>query len=697
MKFYKTIFILASIVFSTSASALDFYVSPLGNDQANGLAMKANQSGTAGPFKTLAQAQLAVRNIIAGGQLTGPVTVHIALGTYQLGAPLTFDSRDSGTASSPITWQAVKGGTFISGGIPLLNCKLLINGQWNCPVSGLGLDKIKYNNTYRKKGTLPGFNLFVNQNRLNIARWPDSGWMHIKTPLDASTTFTTFEPVPNFYGSVSQAQVHIFANNDWYDEYLPVLSLDSRHNEVKLSMATAYPLASGRRFYLLNILSALTTYEEWFYDSANARVLFIPEKATVPSNVVVSALQNLITLNGAGYLNFENMTFQYSTDVAVSVNNSNNVLFDGIEISNVDATGLVAINNTNFTLSNSVIHDTGEEGIYLSSGNRNTLQAANNIVHNNHIYNFGMIVLTYSPAVDANGVGIQITNNFIEQGAGTGVLMTGNNHLFAKNEVSNVCQQASDCGALYTGRDWTARGNNVLNNSFHDIHGYGLQTVDVANNIVTYSSPNGARGVYLDDALSSFNIIGNIFNNAGLMAVQIGGGRNNIIQNNVFYTNSYAIYTDDRWPTYDWTANIQTLAAVPYQGPVWKAAYPALALPMNNYKWPEGNVIQRNVIISSHPSGLALQYTLPNESTTISNNLVWGLHGNFSVAYTILDMSNLNGTVSWHNWMSLGIEKNSINANPCATITGNTVTFCNASPINLIGFQPLPGGIGLTH
>lgn len=204
-----------------------------------------------------------------------------------------------------------------------------------------------------------------------------------------------------------------------------------------------------------------------------------------------------------------------------------------------------------------------------------------------------------------------------------------------------------------------------------------------------------APGVYLDDALSSFNIIGNIFNNAGFMAIQIGGGRDNFIQNNVFLTDSYAIYVDNRWPTYDWTANFKTLAAVPYQGPVWKAAFPALALSMNNYKWPEGNAIQRNVIISSNPSGLALQYTLPNESTTISNNLVWGLNGDIGVSYTILDMSNLNGMVPWQKWLNLGIEKNSINADPCATIDKNSVTFCPTSPITQIGFQSLPSDIGL--
>ena len=51
--------------------------------------------------------------------------------------------------------------------------------------------------------------------------------------------------------------------------------------------------------------------------------------------------------------------------------------------------------------------------------------------------------------------------------------------------------QASDCGAIYSGRDWSWRGNVIRNNYIHDIIGYGMKSVDVAKNQVVYQSPGG--------------------------------------------------------------------------------------------------------------------------------------------------------------------------------------------------------------
>ena len=502
MKFYNAVLMFACLGFYVNASAYDFYVSPTGSDLANGLAAQTNRLGTAGPFKTLTAAQQAVRNLLAGGAYTGPVTVHVAAGVYRLTAPLFFQGQDSGVGGNRVVWQGVQGQTFIYGGVALPNCAAAANGFWSCPVGNTGLGNIPYNANSRKKGNIPGFNLFVNQQRYNLARWPDSGWAHIKIPRDASTSFTIFEQLPNFSGDLSGAQVHIFAGNDWYDEFLPVASISSVGNSISLAANTAYPLASGRRFYLQNISSALNAPMEWWFDSVNAQVVFIPAVNTQPSTVVASVLPNLLIINGASNLTFQNMVFQYSTDVAISIDNSSFVTLYRLEIAHVDTTAVQVVNSNNVLLTHNVIHDTGEEGVYLAAGDRASLQSAQNSVISNHFYNFGAILLTYTPAVDTNGVGSSILNNVIEQGPGAGVLLTGNNHLFQKNEVSNVCQQASDCGALYSGRDWAARGNAVLNNSFHDIYGYGLQNVDVANNIVTYSSPNGA-GVSIWTTLSA--------------------------------------------------------------------------------------------------------------------------------------------------------------------------------------------------
>ncbi|WP_082879662.1 right-handed parallel beta-helix repeat-containing protein [Methylomonas methanica] len=688
----KSFSIIALICFSTTSMALDYYVAPSGNDQSSGLSLDA--TSTSGPFQTLYRAQQAIRDLKKNGQFNESVTVHIQPGTYTLQRILEFDIRDSGFADREIRWQGENGAVEISGGITLQTCTEGENKIWNCPTANLALDDIKYSDTNRKKGSIPGFELFVNQHRLQLARWPDSGWAHIKIPMDEKTKFSSFEQLPLLQNEVSRAQIHIFASNDWYDQYLPVLAIDQNSNQITLSAETTFPLASGRRFYLQNILSELNSSGEWFYDKPKARILFIPPDKVIPENIIVSSLQKLVSLKAAKNISFHNLIFRHSTETAISISNSSDITLNKLEVNNVGARAIEAVDSNNIIIANSQIYETGEGGILLTGGNRNTLQSSNNLAINNHIHHFGTTILTYSPAIRLGGVGGSAKHNMVEYAAGTGIILDGNDHLLEKNEVSHVCDQSSDCGAIYMGKDWTQRGNIIRNNSIHNIFGYGLESVDLSKNFFKYSA-HGARGVYLDDAISGFTIMGNIFNNAGEMAIQLGGGRDNNIENNLFNTEQYAILVDNRWPSYNWEENKKRLKAVPYQSQIWRNKYPELAQPMAHENWPEGNKIRRNVIISNKLGGTTLRYWLPEQSNTLSDNLAWNTTGQFNVDYDVLDRLKKRAGAPWQEWVGEGIEHGSLNVDPCVTITGNRATFCAQSPVKQIGFQMIPSDIGL--
>jgi parallel beta-helix repeat protein len=288
-----------------------------------------------------------------------------------------------------------------------------------------------------------------------------------------------------------------------------------------------------------------------------------------------------------------------------------------------------------------------------------------------------------------------LPHNLIEQGNGLAILLEGNEHLIEKNELHHICMQASDCGAIYSGRDWSWRGNVIRNNYIHEIIGYGMKSLDVTTNQVLYQSPDGARGVYLDDGASGFDVSGNIFENAGLMSLQIGGGRDNKIYNNYFLTNEYAIFIDDRWPTYDWNQNQINLDASSYKTAIWQQKYPELAAPMHNKTWPEGNRIERNILVSTRPEGNSLGYLVPMDSTVIADNLIWSTTGEPTVDYKILEENKTLWEASWAQWTAEKIEQGSIVADPCVTISNKKMATCPDSPVKDIGFDPLPADIGL--
>ena len=85
------------------------------------------------------------------------------------------------------------------------------------------------------------------------------------------------------------------------------------------------------------------------------------------------------------------------------------------------------------------------------------------------------------------------------------------------HEIDHVLTHTGDGGAVYTGRDWTFRGNVIRHNYFHDLHGHRLWE----------------NAVYIDDMAGGVEVSGNVFARChwGLL---VGGGRDNRIWNNLF-------------------------------------------------------------------------------------------------------------------------------------------------------------------
>lgn len=136
------------------------------------------------------------------------------------------------------------------------------------------------------------------------------------------------------------------------------------------------------------------------------------------------------------------------------------------------------------------------------------------------------------------------------------------------------------------GRDWTARGTIIRHNFFHHIQGPGL---------------HGAMAVYLDDAASGIQIVGNLFYRASRAAF-IGGGRDNLVENNIFVDCDPSVHIDDRglgWMAYHVEAGgimPERLAEVPYTEEPWRSRYPELLTLLDDEPGaPKGNIVRRNI------------------------------------------------------------------------------------------------------
>jgi hypothetical protein len=275
------------------------------------------------------------------------------------------------------------------------------------------------------------------------------------------------------------------------------------------------------------------------------------------------------------------LTFENARGDAITVNGGQHVSIANSIIRNIGSRAAV-IRGENSGLIDTLIENTGEAGIAIAGGDRQTLKPSNLYVERSTIRNFARLTRTYQPAIWVAGVGNRIIGNRIFDAPHAAIIFFGNDHLISRNEIFDVCKETGDAGAIYTGRDWTARGTVISNNHIHDI------------------APNTTKGVYLDDQASGITIRGNLFERLA-EAVFIGGGRDNLIEGNKFVDTATAIHLDARGKATKGEMHrilLKRLTEVPYSETPYKERYPNLANILEDEPGePKYNVARWNLLI----------------------------------------------------------------------------------------------------
>ncbi|NLC67218.1 MAG: right-handed parallel beta-helix repeat-containing protein, partial [Clostridiaceae bacterium] len=234
-------------------------------------------------------------------------------------------------------------------------------------------------------------------------------------------------------------------------------------------------------------------------------------------------------IDGAEDITVEGIAFEATTGLGLKISSSNNVHINNCYFRNIGNTAIDILDSKNVQVSNCTIHDTGDGGINVAAGDRKTLTPANISIYNNHIYNVAKWVRCYQPPIKISDVGISATHNLIHDCPHTAILFTGNDITIEYNEIYSVVMETGDAGAIYTGRDYTFRGNRVCYNYVHHLGGIGM----------------GTMGIYNDDCVSGTYMEGNVFHEVS-RAIFLGGGRDFVVKNNVFIDCYPSIRIDGR-------------------------------------------------------------------------------------------------------------------------------------------------------
>ena len=598
----------------------DYYVALDGND--------SNPGTVEQPFRTLERARTALREHKAShGLPAGGVTIWLRGGTYERTESFVLESQDSGELDRPVVFIGYPRETArIVGGSRLA-------ADWFSPVTAADssvwarLDPAARDNVMQvdldahgisnygqllprgfTETNLAALEISFNGEAMVLARWPDrgetngslginDGFATIQAPV-TSSSFSYLGVRPSKWNQAEDIWMHGFWRYWWADLHAEVASINTSTKVITFAQPSPFGIEAGKVYYAENLLEEITVPGEWYLNRNTGMLYFWPPSDLASGETVVSTMTAIvIRLDGASYVQLQDLSIESGRGILAQISGGSHNQFVGCHL-NSAGTDAIWISGMNNGIERSTIAHSGNAGVKLFGGNRTTLTPANNFVRNCDIHHFGRWAWMYSAAVDiTSSVGHVIANNELHHAPHSAIIYKGNDHLIELNDIHDVCKFSSDSGAIYTGHNWGFRGNLIRHNFIHHISssfdGYGV------------------HGVYMDGCGSGTELFGNIFYEIDDYAIANNGGRDNIMHNNVMAHCGLGLSASSRGLVIinNNPGNIhnmlEKLSVVPYQGVLWTAAYPDLALIPNNWAtisnpsllwlYPEGCLFSRNI------------------------------------------------------------------------------------------------------
>jgi hypothetical protein len=518
--------------------ALEFYVSPAGDDAAAGTEKE--------PFRTVEHAKARVQKEIAAG-LHEAVTVVLHGGVYELSEPLLFGPEDSGTEEFPITYAARADETVVlSGGRKITDWKAGKDKLWTAD-----LPEAKQGKWFFRE-------LVVNGCQALRARWPDEDDdLSIATVDEAVTTFTFKQNLPNEDLMGQGAELVVFEH--WSVTRGLVTASDQRQIVTATPMGwighgqytTAIP---GRFAFIEHARSGLDQPGEWFLDRAAGTLHYIPRQGETLEHTVAVAprLERLVVITGTKQkpvlnirfrgIRFEHADFSfpnvgyneiqaahygttmkertYVRPVAISCAWAEGIRFERCGFAHLNPSGIgLGPGCRNNTIVGCTIQDIGGNGVMIGWRGMGELDGDNlaadwkdpgdapvgNQVVNCEIQRCGRDSRGSCGVYAAFSVDTRIAHNHIHDLPYTGISIgfrwtltptTQARCIVEYNHIHDVMTQLADGGGIYT--LGIQPGTVLRGNHIHDVH-RRRQAVGAPNN-----------GFFIDQASRGFHFENNV-------------------------------------------------------------------------------------------------------------------------------------------------------------------------------------------
>ena len=588
------------------------HVSPIGDDAADGSAAR--------PVRTLVRARDLLRERRGG---TGGGEVRLADGEYSVEETLVLSAADGGASpDTPVVWTAEPGacprltGGFRVGGFRPAGAAFP-EGTLVADVKAQGYGDIpeRLPFGYHSRNAVPPLvDLYCDGERLTLAREPNEGrWLRsMDNPVAGATNVVrTFLHRPERFtpDRAPDLMAHGYWKVFWADEVVKAEMTDAA--DCRLTFRGAYAFPGSRpeaMFYLFNAPTALDVPGEWYLDRAKGLLYVLPPEGAKPdsSYVLTRTQKPFVSLEGASNVVLEGLSLAFGGATAITGTNGVNVTIRGTAIRNFGGWGISFAGTDGLTVRGNVLDGFGRGGINVTGGDRRTLRDGRTHIEANDVGHTGRAQRTYTAALNYYGCGLVAVRNSFHDLPAHGVNARGNDILFASNVVERACLESDDQG-----------GSDIFGN-------LGFRNVRYIRNVWRDIGPKsdfatcGAGGVRLDDAISGETVYGNRFIRCAqghFGGVQVNGGLENVIDNNLFVGCKYAasfMYPNTPWQWKAFLAHPRSQkwhhVDTEIDKPPYSTRYPQLV------DWPKRarkNRVTRNVAVGAAmllgPDGAAVE------------------------------------------------------------------------------------------
>lgn len=543
------------------------YVSPKGDDR--------NAGTLSHPLKTIGAALGKMKEITAGQQ----VEVMLRGGTYEIDATLEVNRDHVFIHPYQDETVTISGGKSVTRNSlkPVKEQAVLdrLQPQVRSLIREIDFKKNRmelvglHATGFGRPSQVAWTEVFVDGQPLRIARWPNDSTVMIGKIQESGVAkegkeapFPVFgyqEERPSGWKSVENMWISGYFAHGYADDMICVESIDTIHKMIHTRQHTVYGFMTGapwRQWFALNLLEELDVPGEYVIDAGRGKMYVYPPAGKM-ENWSVSLLESpLMAIEHCKDVKVQGITFEYGRHIGVYMENTHRALIKNCIIRNMGGVGVsigkgtlkagnqrghesggspasrvvgdlmgtvyqnILFNREGGTENGVVdcyIYNVGAGGISLGGGDRASLTPAGNYVENCRIHDYNRIEKSYRPGIWMDGVGNRISKCDIYNAPSMAILFHGNNHVIELCDITNVCSEVDDQGAVYYGRDPSEQGNVIRYCYFHEL-----------------SPRHRVTATYHDDGACGAEVYGNIYYKAGSLPVLIGGGHNNHYRHNIF-------------------------------------------------------------------------------------------------------------------------------------------------------------------